>query len=232
MVDAQVVRGQRVVGQRVLWIADAGDRCLDVGLLRELTGEDIDLVVVGERREEVRAVEPGLAERAHAGAVTLDDERVHLFARALGSRGIAFDDGYVGFFAGEAATQVISDVSGADDEDAHMLFLRACRLPRRYNRAVEREILHESSRARNRVRPSLTSGEKRRMLACAAGPGWIPDARGGFPRSEPDANLDRILYPLRLLPPGFRSESRTRTRVPRRRNRPHQVERRRFRNPA
>ena len=120
VVDAEGGARDRAVLLHQLRVAHAGNRGFDPGVLGDEAGNEVNLVVVRHGGHEVTLGNSGVVEGADAGAVPLDDDRVHLLAGALRPGGIGLDDGDVGSLPEQTPAELEPDVTRTNNQDTHV----------------------------------------------------------------------------------------------------------------
>ena len=87
---------------------------------RDLAGDHVDFVAVGQRDQHVGARGAGLLERARARGIAADGADVEAVLQVAQHVVVDVDDGdVVGFLAGEVIGRGPADLAGAEDDDLH-----------------------------------------------------------------------------------------------------------------
>ena len=81
--------------------------------------EQIDLVVVGHRNEQIRFLHARLVQHGHGGAVALDGDHVVALDAGIQNTGITIDDRDIVILAGELSGQRGTDLAVTGNDDFH-----------------------------------------------------------------------------------------------------------------
>jgi hypothetical protein len=82
-------------------------------LAGQQAGEDVDLVLVGDRHDGIGLLDPGLLHALGAGPVALDGKHVQLVLGGVDASRVTVEQGDFVPFEGEACTDEAADLAGA-----------------------------------------------------------------------------------------------------------------------
>ena len=100
-------------------VADARDLGRDPVLMGDRAGDDVDLVDVGDRDHDAGVAHPRRFEGPGRRAVGFDDAHAELLLDPTAHLGVPLDHDDLVRLVTEPLGDVIADLAGADDDDAH-----------------------------------------------------------------------------------------------------------------
>jgi hypothetical protein len=118
-VDTEQVAGEGGILAEVLRIADPRDRPSGAELVPGEGGDEVDLVALRHRTQQVGVARPQLAEEPGRRPVAGDDHRVELTLHRLDAIGVGIDHGHVVTFGAQRPGDVLPDFADPDDDHAH-----------------------------------------------------------------------------------------------------------------
>ena len=119
VVDAQVHEHLLIVRLKVFVVVDTGDGFACAELFGEDGGDDVDVLLVVHRDEEVGLAYGGFPERGESGAVALYRHDVGHSLHVVEQPGVGIDDRYVVVAAAEHLRQVVAHFAGPRNDYLH-----------------------------------------------------------------------------------------------------------------
>src|ERR1700682_597969 len=124
--EQDIGRRHRVVDTKHLEDFDVGrvvhtrDGLLDPEmLLRHLQGDEVVLVIGGDRKHCVRALDTGLRKELHLASVSAHDDAAELSLQPVGPPRVPLDEGDLVATLEQVARKVVTDRPAADDDYVH-----------------------------------------------------------------------------------------------------------------